>query len=210
MNFRLYVITNQNISREKSNLEVVKAAISGGADIVQLREKDLSTKEIVEMGRELKKVTDYYNIPLIINDRVDISLAIDADGVHLGQDDLPVEEARRLIGKDKILGISTHSLEQAREAENKGADYIGVGPVFPTQTKPNYTPIGLELVEKVSNEIKIPFVAIGGIKLNNLKKVINAGAKRIAVVSGIVAENNVKKAAKNYYQKIDEVLKERV
>lgn len=203
MDFKLYVITNQDISRGKNNLEVVKAAIAGGADIIQLREKQISTRRVVEMGQQIKKFTNSRDIPLIINDRVDIALAIDADGVHLGQDDLPISMARELIGEDKILGISTHSLKQAKEAEAKGADYIGVGPVFPTSTKPDYSPVGLELVEKVSQEIEIPFVAIGGIKLDNVRKVIKAGAKRIAVVSGVVAADDVRQAAKSYCQKIN-------
>ncbi|SFL77408.1 thiamine phosphate synthase [Candidatus Frackibacter sp. WG13] len=202
MNFKLYVITNQSISQGKSNLEVVKEDIAGGADIIQLREKNMSAKELVAMGIELKKITARKGIPLIVNDRVDIALAINANGVHLGQDDLPIKEARKILGRDKIIGISTHSLEQAKEAEANGADYIGVGPVFATQTKPDYTPVGLDLVKKVSNEVNIPFVAIGGIKIDNVGQVLNVGVDRVAVVSGIVAADNVKLATKGYYEKI--------
>ncbi|SKA12135.1 thiamine phosphate synthase [Selenihalanaerobacter shriftii] len=202
MDFKLYVITNQNIAQGKDNLEVVKEAIIGGADIIQLREKDMSTRNLVNMGNELKVITKSAEVPLIVNDRVDIALAIDADGVHLGQDDLPIKEARKMMGNDKIIGISTHSLEQAIEAAAMGADYIGVGPVFPTQTKPNYNPVGLELVEKVSQRVEIPFVAIGGIKLDNIHEVIKAGAKRVAVVSGIVGVEDIESAARSYYKNL--------
>lgn len=195
--YHLYLITDSKLAGDRSNKEVVEATISGGADLIQLREKDYTTRQLIKEGRELLKVTRKAGIPLIVNDRVDVALAIDADGVHLGQEDMPLVEARKILGKDKIIGISTHNLEQAMEAEAEGADYIGYGPVFATTTKGG-APVGVESLKRVMKVIKIPVFAIGGIKLNNLKQVIEAGTNRVAVVSGIVAADDIKKTSEAY------------
>lgn len=201
--FSLYVITGEQFHPGRHYLEVMEEAILGGADMVQLREKKKSKRELLNMARELKALCARYDVPLIINDHVDLVLAVDADGVHLGQDDLPLEEARKILGPNKIIGISTHKLEEAKRAQEGGADYIGVGPIFPTNTKEDVVPpVGLEYIRQVVEEISIPFVAIGGIKLHNVDQVLAAGAKRICVVSGIVGAENVRETARAFAEKV--------
>ncbi|MDQ0340343.1 thiamine-phosphate pyrophosphorylase [Caldalkalibacillus uzonensis] len=206
--FSLYVITGEQFYPERNYLEVIEEAINGGADIVQLREKKKTKRELLDMAKHLKDLCVRYDVPFIVNDHVDIALAVDADGVHLGQDDLPLEEARKILGPDKIIGISTHKLEEAKRAEEGGADYIGVGPVFPTITKEDVVdPVGLEYVREVVAHIRIPFVAIGGIKLHNVDQVLEAGAERICIVSAIVGAEDVQGAARAFASKIKQVRK---
>lgn len=201
--FHLYVITGEQFHPERHYLEVIEEAIQGGADIVQLREKNKSKKELLEMARELRALTKAYQVTFIVNDHIDIALAVDADGIHLGQDDLPLAEARKIMGPDKIIGISTHALSEALEAEQNGADYIGVGPVFETKSKVDVVdPVGLEYVREVVSHTNIPFVAIGGIKLHNLEQVLEAGATRICVISAIVGADNVKETAASFSESI--------
>ena len=206
--FKLYAITcsRQDVSYEKQ----IKQAISGGADIVQLRAGDIADKEFIGLAEKIKSITKRYKVPFIINNRLDIALIVGADGVHLGQDDMPVKKARMLIKKSKkksfVMGVSTHSLRQAIEAQQNGADYISVGPVFPTPTKPEYKSVGLDLIKRVKKKIKIPFVAIGGINQSNLMSVIGAGAGRVAVVREICGARNIKKAACQMKDKIDKIL----
>jgi thiamine-phosphate pyrophosphorylase len=152
------------------------------------------------MAERIKKITQKKNIPLIINDRVDIAKSIDADGVHLGQDDMPLKEAREILGDEKIIGISTHSFEEALQAEKQGADYIGLGSIFQTSSKQIKDAIGTEIIKEVLYLVKIPVFPIGGINLGNLDQVIKAGSKRIAVISAVIAQKDVKKSA-------DELLK---
>ena len=194
--FLLYVITDKNSSKGRGHLEVIKSAIDGGADVVQLRDKEATARELVQVGNEIRLLTHRKHVTFIVNDRVDIVLATDADGVHLGQDDLPLSIARKILGKDKIIGVSTHSLEEAIQAEEKGADYIAVGPIFTTPTKVDYKPVGLELIRQVKDRIKIPFVAIGGIDENNAREVLKAGATRVAVVRAVVGSDNITEAAR--------------
>lgn len=194
--FILYVITDKKASKGRGHLEVIKSAIDGGADVVQLRDKDAGVRELVQVGNEIRLLTHRRHVDFIVNDRVDIALATDADGVHLGQDDLPLSLARKIIGKEKIIGVSTHSLDEAIQAEADGADYIAVGPVFATPTKPDYKPVGLELIRQVRMRIKIPFVVIGGIDENNIKDVVKAGATRVAVVRAVVGSDNITEATK--------------
>lgn len=204
--FHLYVITGEQFYQDRNYLEVIEEAIQGGADIVQLREKNKSKRELLQMAKELKKLTSKYNVPFIVNDHLDIALAVDADGIHIGQDDLPLAEARLIMGPDKIIGISTHALEEAIEAEKNGADYIGVGPVFETKSKVDVVdPVGLEYVKEVVTHTSIPFVAIGGIKLHNLDDVLEAGAKRICVISAIVGAEDVKGTAFAFSERIKSV-----
>lgn len=184
---KLCVVTNRQLARGRSNREVVKDALAGGADLIQYREKEASTREMIKEGRELLKLTRRAGVSLIINDRVDVALAIAADGVHLGQDDLPLEDARRLIGSDKIIGISTHNLQEAVAAERGGADYLGFGAIFPTETKRDSQLKGLVGLREIKTVIKIPVLAIGGISLDNVNQVREAGADGVAVVSAIVA-----------------------
>lgn len=196
IDFKLYVIIDGKSSKGRSLVYVARQAIAGGADVIQLRHKEASSKELMKLGRQLRSLTRKEKIIFIVNDRVDIAYGVDADGVHLGQDDLPLEIARSILGKKKFIGISTHSLPQALKAQEKGADYIGVGPVFSTPTKPDYRVIGTTLIEEMEDRINIPFVAIGGIDETNIGEVIASGARRVAVVRAVCAANDIKAAAK--------------
>lgn len=201
MEFKLYVITDERYHPGRNMLDVIEEALRGGADVVQLRDKHASKREIYQKAVELRELTARYGKLFIVNDHPDIVLAVDADGVHLGQDDLPIAAARRIMG-DRIIGISTHSLEQAKRAEAEGADYIGVGPVFATQTKEGAAPVTVELVRQVAETIQIPYVAIGGIKLHNVDQVLEAGARRICAVSEIVGSEDVKGTCEAFLRRI--------
>ncbi|GFR37542.1 hypothetical protein PRECH8_08380 [Insulibacter thermoxylanivorax] len=200
--FRLYAITGEEYHPGRSMLEVMEEAIKGGADIVQLRDKKGTKREILEKAYALRELTARYNVTFIVNDHIDIALACEADGVHLGQDDLPLSEARKLMGK-RIIGISTHRIEEARAAEAEGADYIGVGPIFPTKTKEHAKPVTTEYIKQVEREIKIPYVAIGGIKLHNVDDVLAAGARRICAVSEIVGSPDPAETCRAFIRKIE-------
>lgn len=197
MDWTLYVITDAKLSRGRPHVEVIRAAIRGGATIVQYREKEGTTRQLLQEAQALRELTRAAGIPFIVNDRVDIALAVDADGVHVGQDDLPARIARRLMGPGKIIGVSASNLQEALEAEAEGADYIGAGPVFATPTKPDAAPpIGLEGLAEICRRVSIPVVAIGGIHEGNAGSVIEAGAAGVAVVSAIVAAPDVEHAAR--------------
>ncbi|WP_035154788.1 thiamine phosphate synthase [Cohnella thermotolerans] len=183
---KLYVITGENYHKGRDLLEVMEAAIRGGADIVQLRDKDAAGPELLEKARALRELTRRLGALFIVNDHPEIALAAEADGVHLGQEDLPIEAARALVGPDRLIGISTHSIGQARAAERAGADYIGVGPVYPTGTKPGRPAVGTGYVAEAAEEIRIPFFAIGGIHPGNAEEVLAAGARRLCAVSAVV------------------------
>ncbi|RBW70563.1 thiamine phosphate synthase [Bacillus taeanensis] len=202
--FKFYVITGEEFHKDRDLLEVMEEAIQGGADIIQLRDKKSSKIEVLKKAQALRELTKKYGVTFIVNDHIDVALAVDADGIHLGQDDLPLHEARKIVGANKVIGISTHCIEEAREAEKNGADYIGVGPVFPTNSKEDVVdPVTTSYVEQVAKEITIPFVAIGGIKLHNVDQVLDAGASRICVITAVVANEDVKDAAKQFVSKID-------
>jgi len=199
IDYSLYLVTDRSILSGIPLERAVEEAIIGGVTVVQIREKDLSTLEFYQIAVAVKKVTDSYNIPLFINDRIDIAQAIDADGVHLGQKDMSLEVARKILGKGKLIGISAESLEQAVEAEKNGADYIGVGAVFYTGSKKDINePIELKGLSEICNKIKIPKVAIGGINSSNIKSILLAGADGAAVISAILGEENIAEAARNF------------
>ncbi|MBM7568179.1 thiamine phosphate synthase [Paenibacillus sacheonensis] len=201
--FRLYAITGENFHPDRELLEVMEEAIHGGADIIQLRDKTSGREELLRKARALRDLTRRYGVTFIVNDHVDVAMEVDADGIHLGQGDLSLLEARRIVG-DKIIGISTHALEEALLAEEQGADYIGVGPVYRTATKADVVdPVGVSYVREVAQHIKIPFVAIGGIKLSNVDEVIEAGATRICAVSEIVGSSDVKGTCEAFLSKLD-------
>jgi thiamine-phosphate pyrophosphorylase len=167
-------------------INLAETGIENGVDIIQLRYKGKDISFFHRLAGQLRQVTQKLNVPLIINDRVDICLCVNADGVHLGQDDLPVEAARNLLGENKIIGLSTHNLEQARKAHNRPVDYIGLGPVFATASKKDHdSVIGLDLLGDIFADIRIPCFAIGGISPDNIKMVTEAGAGRVAVVTAI-------------------------
>lgn len=200
--FKLYVIVDRNAVGRRDLIYVAREAIAGGADVIQLRDKDTTVEDLIKVGRALRKLTYKSDVLFIVNDRTDIAKAVDADGVHLGQDDLPIKIARSILGRHKIIGLSTHSISQAEEAQRKGADYIGVGPIFATPTKPEYKAVGVDLIRKVKGKIKIPFVAIGGIDESNLGKVLTAGASRIAVVRAVCGAKNIRRAARNLKERL--------
>lgn len=200
----LYVITDAKLSRGRSHLEVIRAAIAGGATVVQYREKEGTTRQMMEEARALRELARQAGVPFIVNDRVDIALAVDADGVHVGQDDMPAPLARKLMGPEKIVGVSVDNLEQALQAERDGADYVGAGPILATPTKPDAAPpIGLEGLAEICRQVSIPVVAIGGINETNAAAVIAAGAAGVAVVSAVVAAPDVEAAARRLREIVD-------
>ena len=203
--FRLYAITGEEFHRGRDLVNVMEEAIQGGADIIQLRDKKSSKLEVLQKARALRELTKKHGVAFIVNDHIDVALTVDADGIHLGQDDLPLIEARKIVGPNKIIGISTHAIEEAREAERNGADYIGVGPIFATKSKEDVTaPVSTNYIKQVIQEIKIPFVAIGGIKLHNVDKVLQAGATRICAISEIVGASDVKAVCQSFIEKINQ------
>lgn len=186
VDFQLYVITGEQYHPGRGMLDVIEAALRGGADIVQLRDKETPPSGLLEKARALRELTRRYGVPFIVNDYVDLAREAEADGVHIGQDDMPIAAARALLPPDAIIGVSTHAIEQARAAQAAGADYIGVGPVYPTGTKPGRAAVTTSYVREVAREITIPWVAIGGITLDNADEVLAAGARRLCAVSAIV------------------------
>jgi len=195
MDLTLYLVTDRHWLGERTLWDSVEEAILGGVTIIQLREKDISSREYLELAQTVKTVTDKHDIPLIINDRIDIALAIDADGVHLGPDDLPIPIARKLLGDDKIIGCSVASVEEALSFQVQGADYLGVGAVFPTATKRGTEKVGLEDLRGIKSAVHIPVVAIGGINAENTKRVMETGVDGVAVVSAIMDQADIRKAA---------------
>jgi thiamine-phosphate pyrophosphorylase len=196
MDFTLYLVTDRRWLGEKTLWDGVEEAIRGGATLVQLREKEISSKEYFELAQRVKEVTDRHGIPLIINDRIDIALAIDADGVHLGPEDLPVPIARRLLGDGKIIGSSAASVDEALLFQAQGADYLGVGAVFPTATKRGTEKVSLDDLRGIKAAVHIPVVAIGGIKAENAQPVMETGVDGVAVVSAIMDQTNIREAAR--------------
>jgi len=201
--YDLYVITDSKLSRGRSHEEVARQAIAGGASIIQLRDKEASTRELVEVGARLRALTREAGVTYIVNDRLDVALAVEADGVHLGQDDMPARLARRLLGQGKILGLSATNLQEALQAEGDGASYLGVGPIFPTATKPDAAPaMGLEALAEVVRRVSIPVVAIGGITGDNAERVVSTGVDGVAVVSAVVSAPDIQAAARELLLKI--------
>jgi thiamine-phosphate diphosphorylase len=196
INYSLYLVTDSVLAR-KSIPEVVKKAVIGGVTCVQIREKSADTRDFIDIAIAVKNILAEYDVPLIINDRIDIALAVNADGVHLGQNDMPLYMARKICGPDMIIGISSESQDDAVEAEMKGADYIAVSPVFSTPTKTDTVlPLGLSGITNIKKSVKIPVIGIGGINLSNAAAVIKSGADGIAVVSAIMAADDPGKAAR--------------
>jgi len=181
----LYVITDPHLGG--GHLAAAHAALQGGARIVQLRDKEATTRQLVEYAQALRALTREYGALLIINDRLDVALAVEADGVHLGQDDMPVPLARRVAGEQLIIGVSAETVEEALRAESEGADYLGVGPMFATATKPDAgTPVGPERLREIKQHVRLPVFGIGGITLQNAAHVLQAGADGICVISAIL------------------------
>lgn len=198
----LYPVTDYTQSLGRSNDEVLEGIIAGVASIVQLREKSLSKREYYEMALKFRRRTEEAGLLLIVNDHLDVALDVGADGVHLGQDDLPLAAARALA-PDLIIGISTHSLEQALAAQAGGADYINIGPIFPTGTKATpMAPLGPEAISQIAPSLEIPFTVMGGINSGNIGQVLEAGARRVAVVTAVTKAQDIASAVSGLRQRI--------
>jgi thiamine-phosphate pyrophosphorylase len=195
LDYSLYLVTDRDVLLDTDIYTEVEQAIKGGVTLVQIREKSMGTLEFYNLAVKIKYITDKYKIPLIINDRLDIAQAIDAAGVHLGQDDMPADVARGILGSNKIIGVSTATLEEAIKAERQGADYVGVGAMFPTTTKDDASAVTIDCLKEIKKGISIPVIAIGGISEKNVALLKPASIDGIAVVSAILGKKSVKAAA---------------
>lgn len=200
----LYVILDTKFTKEKDIFDCAQKALSGGARIIQLRDKSKEKEKLIPIAREIKDICNRSDALFIVNDYLDLALAVDADGLHLGQTDLPLSVARKALRIDRIIGRSTHSLEQAIQAEKEGADYIGVGSIFSTGTKENADIIGIDALRTIRQAASIPIVAIGGINSNNISQVINTGADSAAVISAIFSEDDVEQSVKRMVKEIEQ------
>lgn len=200
---RLYAITDRRWLAGDSLLSAVEQALQGGITCLQLREKNLPYEEFLTTARQIKDLCRQYNVPLIIDDQIGIALACDADGLHIGQQDMPAREARKLLGPHKILGVTAKNVPQAVAAYESGADYLGSGAVFPTGTKRDAIPLPLTELRKIAAAVPIPIVAIGGIETGNISQLQGTGIAGAAVVSGIFAQKDIKKAASGLRQQCD-------
>ena len=201
IDYSVYLVTDHRNTTDEEFLNIIEEAIKGGTTIVQLREKTASTKEFYQLALKVKEITSKYDVPLLINDRIDIALAVDSDGVHIGQDDMPADIARKIIGKDKILGVSASTVAEAKKAEADGADYIGSGAVFPTATKDDADSVSKLQLKEIVHSIDIPVVAIGGITLENADTLKDTGIAGFSVVSAIMSADNPREAS----QKLKEI-----
>jgi thiamine-phosphate pyrophosphorylase len=188
---RLYGIIDLGYVERRDSAPIVEQMIEGGVDLIQLRGKSRSLEELTELSFELHELTAKSSTPLIVNDHADVARRVPVEGVHVGQDDDSIETVRQKVARDLLIGKSTHSVTQARAAQREGADYIGFGPIFATPTKPDYTPIGLEDIRRVHAEVNLPIFCIGGINIDNLQSVIDAGAKRVVMVSALLKAHSI-------------------
>lgn len=198
IDFNLYLVTDRSIVPDNDLIGAVEKALRGGVKAVQLREKDLKIRELLDMAYRIRELTARYDAKLFINDRVDVAVAVNADGVHLGRRSMP-PSAARMVRDGLIIGVSTHSLEEAIGAERDGADFITLGPVFYTPSKAQYgEPLGLDTLKRVCSSVSIPVFAIGGIKTEHIKDVLESGAKGVAVISAILGSRDIKEAAERF------------
>ena len=191
---KIYLVTDEKACLEKDFYSCIEEAIKGGVKIVQLREKNISTKDFYEKALKVKEICKSYGVLFIINDRLDIAQAVEADGVHLGQSDMPIEKARKILKDKFLIGATARNVEESKKAELLGADYIGSGAIFGTSTKDNAKKLEMEVLKKIVSSVKIPVFAIGGININNVGILKNIGLQGICAVSGILSEKNCKKA----------------
>lgn len=204
IDYSLYLVTDRGLAGGKRTLDIVKAGVNGGVTCVQLREKHASTREFIEEATAVRDFLRRVDIPLIINDRLDVAMAVEADGLHLGQTDMPPETARRIAGNSMIIGVSAESVRDAVEAEKAGADYISASPVFSTPTKTDTAPpLGLEGIKEIRRRVTLPLVAIGGLNPENIEAVIQSGADGVAVVSAIVCAKDPAEAARRLKERIE-------
>jgi len=209
INWKLCLVADAEAAGDKNIISVILEAVEGGASLVQIRGKKLKTRQFLEMGLKATSILKAKNIPLIINDRVDIALSCEADGVHLGPHDLPLFFARKILGGNKLIGVSVNTVKEAVEAEKGGADYLGVGPIFFTQNKKDLRPtLGLEGLRSIRERVKVPLLAIGGINLENAREIIKAGADGIAVVSAILAAEDVRLATRELREAVGNISKQ--
>ena len=195
IDYSVYLVTDRRNKADEEFLNIIEEAIKGGTTIVQLREKTASTKEFYELALKVKEITSRYGVPLLINDRIDIALAVDSEGVHIGQDDMPADIAREIIGDEKILGVSASTVEEAKKAEIDSADYIGSGAVFPTNTKDDADAVSFDELKEIVDSIDIPVVAIGGITLENAGSLKESGINGFSVVSAIMNAEDPKEVS---------------
>ena len=194
---KLHVLTDVTLQSRYSHIDLTRLAIAGGADTIQMRQKTGSTREMIEIARQMKGVCEKAGVPFIVNDRVDVALASRSDGVHLGQDDFPIPLARKLLGENRIIGGSAESVEEARKCLSEGADYIGFGPVYSTTSKEDAGPAGgIDLLKEAVQRIPLPIVAIGGVNERNIPDIMAVGAYGIAVISAVCCQQNPEQATK--------------
>jgi thiamine-phosphate pyrophosphorylase len=207
IDFKLYLITDRKIlSGTRDLFEAVEDALRAGIKAVQLREKDLPIRELLDMAYRMRELTGRYGARLLVNDRVDVAMCVEADGVHLGQSAIPVCAVRNMVDKKFMIGASTHNLEEAVTAEKEGADFVTFGPLYQTPSKRKYgEPVGIEALRGVRKKLSIPIFGIGGIKTDNVRDVINSGAHGIALISGILGESDVRTATEKYLRVIEEI-----
>jgi thiamine-phosphate pyrophosphorylase len=205
MKYDLYVITDEAIAGGLTHEEIARRAIAGGADVIQLRDKMCGCRELIRIGRAFRAITMKTGTLFMVNDRIDVALACGADGVHLGQDDIRVEVARQIAPPGFIIGVSVGTVDEAVRAEEEGADYIAISPVFSTASKDDAGPgRGLDVVREIRRSVSVPVIAIGGINLDNVREVIRAGADGVAVISVVVGSKNIMKAARELKKRISE------
>lgn len=210
IDYSVYLVTDRDLMSTETLEEAVEEAIKGGCTLIQLREKECSSLDFYNTAVNVKKITDKYNIPLLINDRLDIAQAVDAAGVHVGQSDLPLTIVRNILGNDKIIGVSAGTLEEALIAEKDGADYIGVGAVYATGSKKDATAVTMEEVKKIRNNVKIPMVVIGGINKERIKDFKGIDIDGVAIISAIIAQKDIKKAAEEIRDEFNKLRRTRV
>ena len=203
---RLYLVTNRYQDSLESFLEKVETACRSGVTIVQLREKNLTTNQYYQLAKQVKEITDAYQVPLIIDDRLDVCLAVDAAGLHIGDDELPVSVARQVLGSDKILGVTAKTVKRALEAEESGADYLGTGAIFPTTTKENAPITLISTLKTICQKVDIPVVAIGGLTSENIDQLTGTGIAGVAVVRDLMQAEDIEAKTQAFLIKLDDII----
>ena len=203
---KLYLVTNRYQDSLESFLEKVETACRSGVTIIQLREKNLTTNQYYQLAKQVKEITDAYQIPLIIDDRLDICLAVDAAGLHIGDDELPVSVARKVLGPEKILGVTAKTVKRALEAETSGADYLGTGAIFPTTTKENAPITLISTLKTICQTVAIPVVAIGGLTSDNIDQLIGTGIAGVAVVRDLMQAKDIEAKVQAFLTKLDDII----
>ena len=203
---RLYLVTNRYRDSLESFLEKVETACRSGVTIVQLREKNLTTNQYYQLAKQVKEITDAYQVPLIIDDRLDVCLAVDAAGLHIGDDELPVSVARQVLGPDKILGVTAKTVKRALEAEEGGANYLGTGAIFPTTTKENAPITLISTLKTICQRVAIPVVAIGGLTSENIDQLIGTGIAGVAVVRDLMQAEDIEAKTQAFLTKLDDII----